>query len=220
MSGFAFTTMPKCLWWCDKMVSHIATAVASTLILSCSMPPVNLNLRFRAAVNGIFFCTKTNRLASLVWWHGKEIAPLPTKVRRGGLVCYRNGYVDAGYWEWKGGKLTFNGKEIKAADVLWAVSGGGLWLKDGRALRLQEVKRRETLNDRILTCRDFSFILVWKDRRKVTLGVSKSGATPERLARFYSGSFYAMLRLDGGRETYYFRNRRKPKWVNNAIGVP
>jgi hypothetical protein len=203
-----------------QMVLHVVTAIASTLILSCSKPPVNLNLKFRAAVNGVFFCTKTNRLASLVWWHGKEIAPLPSGVKRGGLVCYRNGYVEAGYWEWKSGKLTFNGKEIKPAEVLWAVSGGGLWLVNGRALSLKEVKRWETLNDRILTCRDFSFILVWKDRRKVTLGVSKDGATPERLARIYSGSFYALLRLDGGRETYYFRNRKKPRWVNNAIGVP
>jgi hypothetical protein len=202
------------------MVLHIVTALASALIIACSKPPVNTNLKFSAAVNGVFFCTKTYQLASLVWWQGKEIAPLPAKVRRGGLVCYRNGVVEAGYWEWKSGKLTFNGKEIKPAEVLWAVSGGGIWLVNGKALRLQEVKRRETLNDRILTCRDFSFILVWKDRRKVTLGISKEGATPERLARVYSGSFYALLRLDGGRETYYFRNRRKPKWVNNVVGVP
>jgi hypothetical protein len=202
------------------MVLHIVTAIASTLIIACSKPTVNLNFKFRAAVNGVFFCTKTNYLASLVWWNGKEIAPLPAGVRRGGLVCYKSGLVEAGYWEWKGGKLTFNGKEIKPAETLWAVSGGGLWLKDGKALRLKEVKRRETLNDRILTCKEFSFILVWKDRQKVTLGISKGGATPERLARIYSRSFYAMLRLDGGRETYYFRNRRKPRWVNNAIGVP
>jgi hypothetical protein len=202
------------------MVLHVVTAIASSLIIACSKPPVNLNVKFRAATNGVFFCTKTNRLASLVWWHGKEIAPLPAGVKRGGLVCYKDGSVEAGYWEWKGGKLTFNGKEIKLSEVLWAVSGGGLWLKDGRALSLNEVRRRETLNDRILTCRDFSFILVWKDRRRVTLGISKGGATPERLARVYSGSFYALLRLDGGRETFYFRNRRKPKWMNNAIGVP
>jgi hypothetical protein len=202
------------------MVSHIATAIASTLIIACSKPLVNLNLKFRAAVNGVFFCTKTGYLASLVWWHGKEIAPLPAKVRRGGLVCYKSGVIEAGYFAWRGNKLTFNGKEIKPSHVLWAVSGGGLWLINGRALSLREVKQRETLNDRILTCKDFSFILVWKDRRRVTLGVSKGGASPERLARIYSKSFYAMLRLDGGRETYYFRNRKKPKWVNNAIGVP
>jgi hypothetical protein len=75
------------------MVSHIVTAIASTLIISCSKPPVNLNLKFRAAVNGVFFCTKTNRLASLVWWHGKEIAPLPAGVKRGGLVCYHIGLL-------------------------------------------------------------------------------------------------------------------------------
>ena len=204
----------------DEMIFHIATAVATAIIIACSKPPTNINFKFRAAVNGVFFCTKTNRLASLVWWHGKEIAPLPFGVRRGGLVCYRNGLVEAGYWEWKNAKLVFNGKEIKPAEVVWAVSGGGLWVINGRALSLKEVKRRETLNDRILTCRDFLFILVWKDRRRVTLGVSKDGATPERLARIYEGSFYAMLRLDGGRATYYFRNRKKPQWLNNAIGVP
>jgi hypothetical protein len=203
-----------------KMISHIVTAIASALIIACSKPHINLNTKFQAAVNGVFFCTKTHYLASLVWWHGKEIAPLPSGVKRGGLVCYKNGVVEAGYFEWKGGKLTFNGKEIKPEGVLWAVSGGGLWVINGKALRLKEVKQRETLNDRILTCQDFSFILVWKDRRKVTLGISKGGATPERLARIYEGSFYAMLRLDGGRETYYFRNHRKPRWVNNAIGVP
>jgi hypothetical protein len=202
------------------MILHVVTALASALIIASSKPPVNLNFKFRAAVNGVFFCTKTNRLASLVWWHGKEIAPLPAGVRRGGLVCHKDGSVEAGYFEWKGNKLTFNGKEIKPAEILWAVSGGGLWLIDGKALNLKEVRQRETLNDRILTCRDFAFILVWKDRRKVTLGISKDGASPERLARIYEGSFYAMLRLDGGRETYYFHNRRKPKWVNNAIGVP
>jgi hypothetical protein len=177
-------------------------------------------LKFKAAVNGVFFCTKTGYLASLVWWQGKEIAPLPAKVRRGGLVCYKDGSIEAGYWQWKGNKLTFNGKEIKPDQTLWALSGGGLWVVNGKALRLKEVKQRETLNDRILTCKDFSFILVWKDRRRVTLGISKNGASPERLARIYSGSFYAMLRLDGGRETFYFRNRKKPRWVNNAIGVP
>jgi hypothetical protein len=135
-------------------------------------------------------------------------------------VCYRNGSVEAGYWEWKGGKLLFNGKEIKPSQTLWALSGGGLWVKDGRALSLKEVKQRETLNDRILTCKDFSFIVIWKDRRRVTLGVSKGGATPAGLARLYGDSIYALLRLDGGRETYYFHNRRKPRWVNNAIGVP
>jgi hypothetical protein len=203
-----------------QMVLHVVTAIASTLILSCSKPPINLNLKFSAAVNGVFFCTKTNRLASLVWWHGKEIAPLPSGVKRGGLVCYRNGVVEAGYFAWRNEKVTFNGKEIKSNEVLWAVSGGGLWLIDGRALSKKEVRQRETLNERILTCRDFSFILVWKDRRRVTLGVSKGGATPEKLAQIYKGGFYAMLRLDGGRETFYFRNRRKPKWMNNAIGVP
>jgi hypothetical protein len=202
------------------MVLHIVTAIASTLILASNRPPVNRDLKFSAAVNGVFFCTKTGYLASLVWWHGKEIAPLPANVRRGGLVCYRNGYVEAGYFEWKGGKVTFNGKVIKPNEVLWAISGGGLWVVNGRALSLREVKQRETLNDRILTCKDYAFFLVWKDRRKVTLGISKDGATPERLAQIYSGSFYAMLRLDGGRETFYFHNRRKPKWLNNAIGVP
>jgi hypothetical protein len=202
------------------MILHIATALATAIIIATSKPPANTDFKFRAAVNGVFFCTKTGRLASLVWCHGKEIARLPARVRRGGVVCYKSGFVEAGYWEWKGGKLLFNGKEIKPADVLWAISGGGLWVVNGRALSLNEVKQRETLNDRILTCRDFSFIVVWRDRRKVTLGVSKGGATPERLARVYSRSFYAMLRLDGGRATYYFRNRRKPVWVNNAIGVP
>jgi hypothetical protein len=202
------------------MILHVVTAFASSLIIACAKPPVNLDVKFRAAINGVFFCTKTNQLASLVWWQGKEIAPLPVGVRRGGLVCYKDGSVEAGYFAWQGNKLTFNGKEIKPDQVLWAISGGGLWLKDGRALRLKEVKQRETLDDRILTCKDFSFILVWKDRRKVTLGVSQDGASPERLARIYSGSFYALLRLDGGRETYYFRNRKKPRWVNNAIGVP
>jgi hypothetical protein len=202
------------------MILHIATALATAIIIATSKPPTNLNFKFRAAVNGVFFCTKTNRLASLVWWHGKEIAPLPAQIRRGGLVCYRNGSVEAGYWEWKGGKLTFNGKEIKPEETLWALSGGGLWVVDGRALSKNEVKRRETLNERILTCRDFSFILVWKDRRRVTLGISKCGATPERLARLYGDSIYALLRLDGGRETYYFRKQKKPRWLNNAIGVP
>jgi hypothetical protein len=202
------------------MILHIATALATAIIIATTKPPVNTDFKFRAAVNGVFFCTKTNRLASLVWWHGKEIAPLPAGVRRGGLVCYRDGSVEAGYWEWKGGKLTFNGKEIKPEETLWAVSGGGLWVVNGRALSLKEVRQRETLNDRILTCKDFSFILVWKDRRKVTLAVSKNYTTPEMLARLYGDSLYALLRLDGGRATYYFRNRRKPQWLNNAIGVP
>jgi hypothetical protein len=202
------------------MILHIATALATAIIIATTKPPTNIDYKFSAAVNGVFFCPKTKQLASLVWWHGKEIAPLPAPIKRGGLVCYKSGVVEAGYWEWKGGKLTFNGKEIKPEETLWAVSGGGLWVVNGRALSLTEVKQRETLNDRILTCRDFSFIVVWRDRRKVTLGVSKGGATPERLARVYSRSFYAMLRLDGGRATYYFRNRRKPVWVNNAIGVP
>jgi hypothetical protein len=202
------------------MILHIATALATAIIIATSKPPANNNFKFSAAINGVFFCPKTGQLASLVWWHGREIAPLPAVVRRGGLVCYKSGLVEAGYFEWKGNKVTFNGKEIKASDVLWAVSGGGLWVIDGRALSLNEVKQRETLNTRILTCRDFSFIVVWRDRRRVTLGVSKGWATPEKLGRLYGDSIYALLRLDGGRETFYFRNRKKPKWMNNAIGVP
>jgi hypothetical protein len=202
------------------MILHIATALATAIIIATTKPPANVDYNFFAAVNGVFFCPKTGQLASLVWWHGKEIAPLPAQIRRGGLVCYRNGSVEAGYWEWKGGKLLFNGKEIKPEETLWALSGGGLWVVNGQALSLKEVKQRETLNDRILTCKDFSFIVVWKDKRRLTLGVSKGGATPEGLARLYGDSIYSFLRLDGGRETYYFRNRRKPVWVNNAIGVP
>jgi len=204
----------------DEMILHIATALATAIVIATTKPPTNIDYNFSAAVNGVFFCPKTGQLASLVWYHGKEIAPLPAGVRRGGLVCYKSGVVEAGYWEWKGGKLTFNGKEIKPNEVLWAVSGGGLWLVNGRALSLKEVRQRETLNDRILTCKDFSFIVVWRDRRRVTLGVSKGGATPEKLGRLYGDSIYALLRLDGGRETFHFRNRKKPKWMNNAIGVP
>lgn len=204
----------------DRMILHIATALATAIVIATTKPPTNIDYNFFAAVNGVFFCPKTKQLASLVWWHGKEIAPLPARVRRGGLVCYKSGFVEAGYFEWRNGKVTFNGKEIKPEEVLWALAGGGLWVVDGRALSKNEVKRRETLNERILTCRDFSFILVWKDRRRVTLGISKCGATPERLARLYGDSIYALLRLDGGRETYYFRKQKKPCWLNNAIGVP
>jgi hypothetical protein len=202
------------------MILHIATALATTIVIATSKPPVNNNFKFSAAINGVFFCPQTKQLASLVWYHGKGIAPLPARVRRGGLVCYRDGSVEAGYFEWRGNKLTFNGKELKPQEVLWALSGGGLWVVNGRALSLNEVKQRETLNDRILTCKDFSFIVVWKDKRRLTLGVSKGGATPEGLARLYGDSIHALLRLDGGRETFYFRNRKKPRWMNNAIGVP
>jgi hypothetical protein len=116
----------------DSMILHIATALATAIVIATSKPRFNIDYSFSAAVNGVFFCPRRGHLASLVWWHGKEIAPLPARVRRGGLVCYRNGSIEAGYWEWKGGKLLFNGKEIKPSQTLWALSGGGLWVLDGR----------------------------------------------------------------------------------------
>jgi len=198
------------------MVKFLGTFLAIALAFSSNKPRHNPYLVFKVGISGTFYCTKTGRLAGLVWWDGKEISPLPMR-RRGGLVCWKDGRVEAGYFE-AGRK--FNGKKISPQDVRWALTGGGLFLKDGIAISAAEVSKREGLSSYIVSHRNYTFILVHKDRRKISLGVSENGIPPARLAKMLEGDFYALLRLDGGSATYCFFNSRKPSWLNNAVGLP
>ena len=204
------------------MIKELATALAVGLVFASVRPPCNAEQVFKVGINGVFYCTKSRWLASLVWWDGRRLGEFPVKEtpRRGGLVCHKDGTVEAGYFSVEKGVLKFNGRKIKPEDVKWAISGGGLFLLDGKVISSKEVRRLEGLSSYIVSHRSYSFILVHKDRKRVVLGVSVGGVPPAVLARRYAGKYYALLRLDGGGATTYFRNKKKPPYVNNAIGVP
>jgi len=99
------------------------------------------------------------------------------------------------------------------------LAGGGLFLLDHYTFSAKEVSKKEHLSLYIVTHTSYAFILVHKDRKTVTLGVSKGGIPPALLARRCRGKYYALLRLDGGSATRYFFNSRRPEGVNNAIGL-
>jgi len=217
--------MGEVIWSCfgylnnTNMLKYLVTLLATSLAFSSSNPSHNLHVVFKVGVNGTFYCTKTGKLANLVWWGGKEISPLPVR-RRGGLVCWKDGRVEGGYFEWCSSGVKFNGRKISPQDVCWALAGGGLFLLDNKVYTSKDVAKREGLSTHITNHKSYSFILVHKDRRKITLGVSKDGIPPAALAQKCKGKYYALLRLDGGSATHYFFNSRKPTWVNNAVGLP
>lgn len=212
------------------MTKIIATGLAILLQFIYPIRGHNHNV-VSTGINGTFFCTKhPTHLAGLVFWDGKMWGQFPSKEthRRGGLICYKDGTVEAGYFEVNkkaksnppvpGGNLLFNGKPVNWKDVKWAITGGGLFLIDGKPLTAREVSKKENLSSYITTHSSYSFILVHKDRKRVSLGVSKRGIPPASLARKWKENAYALLRLDGGSQTAYWIGRKPPKYVNNGVG--
>jgi len=199
----------------------LAKGLAIALAFACWNPSHNTSLTFSVAINGVFYNTKHPRvLASFVFWDGKILGAFPSTEtrRRGGLVCYKDGYVEAGYFTVnEKGELLWNGKKPSWEKVKWAISGGGLFLLDGKPVR--GVGRLENLSSYIVNHPRYSYILVHKDRRTVTIGVS-NGTPPYSLVKRFVGEYYAFLRLDGGGATASFRNRSIPRSVHNAIGFP
>jgi len=106
------------------MFKHVVTCLAAALTFSSTSPPFQPNQPFKAAVNGVFYCTRTGKLASLVWWEGKELGRLSVKCR-GGLVCTKEGTVLAGYFEVVGVGYTSMGSPLapKTAYGLWLAGG-------------------------------------------------------------------------------------------------
>lgn len=167
-------------------------------------------------VNGVFYDTKTDRLASLVVFGGKVYGHYPNKKFKsiGGVVCYKDGKVEFGYFSDDGGK--FNGKPVKWQDVLWAFTGGGLFIKDGRLVGAKDWFRKEPFGRRIYNHNKFSFIALTKDGR-LLLGVSYS-APPTTVAKLILNRYnvIGMLRLDGGSSTCHWKGKPAPK-INNFV---
>lgn len=198
----------------------IATGLAVMLYFACWHPPYNTGVIFNAAVNGVFYNTRRpHNLASLVFWDGKFLGAFPateTK-KRGGLVCYKDGTVEAGYFTVTKQGLMWNGAPPKWENIKWAISGGGLFLLDGKPLSARHVSSTEQLSTYITTHPRYAFILVHKDRKRVSIGIARN-IQPSALAKQFAGKYYAMLRLDGGSATYYMFKAKIPKGVNNIIG--
>lgn len=196
----------------------LASGLALALVFASWHPPYNTSVVFSVAVNGTFYSTKSPyHLASLVYWDGKFLGAFPSTEtkRRGGLVCYKTGLVEAGYFEVVGNKLVWNGKPPRWGEIKWAITGGGLFLLNGTPV--VGVGKKENLSTYIVTHPRYSYILVHLDRKRVTIGVSR-GEPPAALAKRLRGKYYALLRLDGGGATVSFRNKTIPKGVNNAVG--
>lgn len=200
------------------MLKFVAVGLALNLVFVC--PPKGLGEGQRIwGVNGVFFSYRHGGLASLVFWDGKMLGEFPTTAHRvlGGLVCYKDGRVEAGYWSWEKGKLLWQGREVDWGKVKWAISGGGLYLLDGQPV--PRVGQKEGFPPYITRHTIYSFILVHKDRRKLTLGVSKGWGTPHQLAVALRGRYFAFLRLDGGSSTKVVVGK-VGKGVHNAVGFP
>jgi len=183
------------------------------------VPPYNTDIAFTAAVNGVFYNTKSpHNLASFVFWQGKRLGEFPvteTKVRSA-LVCYSDGKVEVGYMEVKSGKYLFNGAPLDLTKVKYAFTGGGLFLWGDKTFTARQVARKENLSLYITTHPRYSAILVHKDKKTISL-IVVSGTPPSSLAKTLKGKYYALLRLDGGSATIAFKGKM-PKWVNNAVG--
>jgi len=216
------------------MFSKIFTALALALTFATSKPPHNTEVKFAAGVNGTFFDRKTGYLAGFLVVDGKKLGEFPihsTKVR-GGIVCLVSGNVLSGYFKVIEGKLYFskspmnynhipeNMRGIRVDEkflkqIRWAITGGGLFLLDGEVVK--NVGKKESLSNYIINHTKYSFILVHKDRRTITVGVSYK-VKPYDLAAQLRGKYSAFLRLDGGSSVTVFRGK-KPSFVNNAVGL-
>lgn len=199
------------------MLKFVVTSVALSLLFVWKE---NRSI-VTSGINGTFFSTKPPyHLASLVWWDGKLLGSFPSTEahKRGGLICYKDGRVEAGYFSVKNNELYWNGRKMNFWDeVKWAMTGGGLFLLDGRVFSAKEVSQTEGLSLYITTHRRYSFIAVHKDRRTITLGVSLGWGPPSLLARKFQNKYYAILRLDGGSQTAYWVKRKTPKFVHNGV---
>jgi len=211
------------------MTKIIATGLAALLCFIYPQKGLHVN-QISSGVNGTFFCTRNPKyLAGLVFWDGKMYGQFPSSEthKRGGLICYKDGTVEAGYFEINkkpktpapipGGNLLFNGKPVDWNKVKWAITGGGLFLLNGKPIPAREVSRKENLSTYITTHRSYSFILVHKDGKTLSLGVSKNGTTPAGLARQKQDKAYALLRLDGGSQTLSWVKSKPPKSLNNGV---
>lgn len=199
-------------------MTKVATGLALLLTFASWHPPHNTRYVFHAAVNGTFYSLRRPyHLASLVYWDGRMLGAFPSTAtkRRGGIVCYKNGLVEAGYFTVEKGKLLWNGAPPRWGEIKWALTGGGLFLLDGNPVR--GVEKKENISPYITYHPRYSFLLVHKDRKTVTIGIS-GGVPPYTLAKRLQGKYYAFLRLDGGSATTSFRHRSLPKGVNNAVG--
>ena len=210
------------------MFVKVFTALSLSLLFATEHPPYNTTLEFRAAINGTFYDTETDLLASLLFVDGKRLGEFPvcsSKVR-GGFVCLRSGEVLAGYFKVYKDRLYFSDNPLLNdigllcdekfwKEVKWAVTGGGLFLKDGKVVK--NVGKKERLDSYIVNHPKFSFLLLHNDRRTIS-GCISFKRPPYEVAKAIEGKYSAMLRLDGGSSVIIFKGK-KPRWVNNAIGV-
>lgn len=201
------------------MLKEIVAGLAIALQFFCFRVGVHPPNSPTSGVNGTFFSTKPPyHLASLVYFNGKKYGEFPASEtkRRGGLVCYKDGTVEAGYFTVEKDMLLWNGRKPEWDKIQWAVTGGGLFLLNGKVFGARDVRRLESLPSRVVYHTHYSFIAVHKDRKKITLGVSRGWGSPERLAKKYKDKYYAILRLDGGSQTAYWLHR-PPKHIHNGF---
>jgi len=198
--------------------------VGSPRDLHIVYPRKGIGMVRSSGVNGVFYDTKTGRFASLLFIDGKWFNWYPDKRKKqiGGLLCRPDGTVLSGYFSLSpNNELLFNGQKVQQKDILWAMTGGGLYISNGKLIPTKEVKKREGWDDRILYHKHFSFLVIFKDGR-IGLGVSVGGSSPEAVARqlLKQGAVH-FLRLDGGSSTTYWKDRIPPKWMHHGffIGV-
>lgn len=216
-----------CIWLLCVISTHTAntspakaTGLALELQFACRHPEHNTHLVFKFAVNGTFYNTRRpHNLASLVFWDGKKLGEFPkhSTRKRGGLVCYKSGTVEAGYFEVRKEKLMWNGAPPKWDDIKWAITGGGLFLLNGKPIGALTVSKTEQLSSYITTHPRYSYILVHKDRKTITIGISRQ-IPPATLAKQLANRYYALLRLDGGSATCLISSAKLPNGVHNIVG--
>lgn len=199
------------------MLKFVATGLAIHLLLVVGFHNREV---VSSGVNGVFYNPQPPYgFASLVYWD-KMVGQFPSAATdcRGGLICYKDGRVEAGYFiVGKSNRLLWNGSELDWSNVKWAISGGGLFLWEEKVFSSCEVIRKEKLSPYIVNHRRYSFILVHKDRRTITLGVSVDYKSPAQLAPRWKKRYYAFLRLDGGSQTRWWTNRKPPKNLHNGL---
>lgn len=191
----------------------IALGIVTNLLLVLRSDPLPKNA---VGIGGVFYCTKTGKLANWVIRDGKVLYPFPhwDAKQRGCLVVYKNGH-----WEVR----IFTANEAieltkKPDNIKLAIGGAGYFLRKGKIATYKEMAA-EGLSSYVLKSRRFGFV-AFKPTGQVVLGNSYGYSLPVVASILKNLGFTDALRLDGGHATTVWRSGRPfPSCTTNILVV-
>lgn len=169
-----------------------------------------------AGVSGVFFCTKTHKLANWVIRDGKVIYPFPywdTK-QRGCLVVWKDGKYELRMFSANEAlQICRNPQNVKLA-----VGGAGYFLRRGRIALISEMQK-EGIPKSVLKSRYFGFLAV-NPKNQAILGNSYGHTLTKVAFILQEMGFTDAIRLDGGSAVSAWKSGKKfPPNTNNIIVI-